>query len=304
MSRLTKPKPDVYQIITDRILQALDKGVIPWRKPWRGGSQGQPKSLATRKNYRGINVWLLSMAAQDAGYTSPYWTTYKKAQELGGQVRKGEKSTVVVFWKHIEKERTTDSGSIVKDDIWFLRYYRVFNIDQCDDLNPDKLPIDVQPDTDEKELDFEPIELCEQIVTNMQKRPEITHDNERRAYYRPSTDTVHLPDRKHFETIPEYYQVAFHELGHSTGHESRLGRKNFNVAAFGSGNYGKEELVAEFCASMLCGVCGIENDTIDQSASYIDNWKRAIKGDKKLVIQAASAGQKAADYITGKAVAL
>ena len=89
MANLTKPKPDVYQIITDRILQALDKGVVPWRKPWRGGSQGQPKSLATRKNYRGINVWLLLMAAQDAGYTSPYWTTYKKAQELGGQVRKG-----------------------------------------------------------------------------------------------------------------------------------------------------------------------------------------------------------------------
>lgn len=297
MSRLTKPHKDVYQIITDRILESLDKGVVPWHKPWRGGSQGQPKSLSTRKPYRGINVWLLSMAAQDAGYTSPYWVTYKKAQELGGQVRKGAKSTVVVFWKHIEKEKTTDSGSIVKDDIWFLRYFNVFNIDQCENLNPDKLPIDASPDADEKELEFEPIEYCEYIITNMQKRPEIVHDNERRAYYRPSTDTVHLPDRKHFDNESGYYQVMFHELGHSTGSENRLGRKDFNGGSFGTHDYGKEELVAEFCASMLCGVCGIENDTIERSASYIDNWKRAIKGDKKLVIQAASAGQKAADYI-------
>jgi len=297
MASLTKNKSDVYQIITDRILQALDKGVVPWRKPWRGGSQGQPKSLSTRKPYNGINVWLLSMAATDAGYTSPYWVTYKKAQELGGQVRKGEKSTIAVFWKQYEKERTDDTGAIVKDEIWLLRYYNLFNVDQCDNLNPDKLPIDVQPDTDKKELDFQPIEYCEHIVTNMQRRPEITHSNERRAYYRPSTDTVHLPDRKHFETETGYYSVAFHELGHSTGHEIRLGRKNFNVASFGSGNYGKEELVAEFCASMLCGICGIDNETIDQAASYIDNWKRTIKADKKLVVQAASAGQKAADYI-------
>lgn len=296
MANLTQNKSDVYQIITDQILKALDEGTIPWRRPWRGGSAGRPKSLATRKPYNGVNVWLLTMAAHSAGYASPYWTTYRKAQELGGQVRKGEKSTIAVFWKCYEKERTNDAGSIVKDEFWVLRYYRLFNIDQCDNLDPAKLPVDaVEPD--ETELDFEPVAACENIVANMQKRPDITHSNERRAYYRPSTDTVHLPDRKHFENESLYYQVAFHELGHSTGHELRLGRKNFNVAAFGSGNYGKEELIAEFCASMLCGICGIDNETIDQAASYIDNWKRVIKADKKLVIQAASAGQKAADYI-------
>lgn len=299
MSNVSKNKPDVYQIITDQILEALDKGTVPWRRPWRGGSAGRPKSLATRKPYNGVNVWLLTMAAQAAGYNSPYWTTYKKAQELGGQVRKGEKSTVAVFWKRFEKERTNDAGKIEKDEFWMLRYYRVFNIDQCDNLNPDKLPIDAVP-VDEKELDFESIEACESIVTNMPKRPEITHSDQRSAYYRPSTDEVHMPNKKHFETEEGYYCTLFHELAHSTGHEIRLNRKgDKKIAAFGSADYGKEELIAEFTSCMLCGITGIESATIDNSASYIDNWRKAIKKDRKLVVQAASAGQKAADYIRG-----
>jgi len=298
MSTVSRKKPDVYQIITDRILEALDKGTVPWRKPWRGGSAGQPKSLATRKPYNGVNVWLLSMSAQAAGYTSPYWVTYKKAQALGGQVRKGEKSTVAVFWKRYEKERTNDAGSIVKEDFWMLRYYRLFNIDQCDNLDPNKLPVDAIP-VDGKELDFEPLAACESIVRNMPKRPEITHSGERRAYYRPSVDEVHMPDKKHFENEPLYYSILFHELGHSTGHSIRLNRKESGVAAFGSANYSKEELVAEFASCMLCGIAGIESATIENSASYIDGWQKAIKKNRKLVILAASAGQKGADYIRG-----
>ena len=297
MRTVAKRKPDVYQIITDQILKALDEGTVPWRKPWRGGSAGRPKSLATRKPYNGINVWLLSMSAMSAGYESPYWTTYKKAQELGGQVRKGEKSTVAVFWKCYEKERTNDAGSIVKEEFWILRYYRLFNIDQCDNLNPDKLPVDAVPDADEQELVFEPLDTCEQIVANMPKRPEMTHSNERRAYYRPSTDQVHMPDKQHFENEPMYYNVLFHELSHSTSHSTRLNRKESDLAAFGGCSYGKEELIAEFSACMLCGIAGIESATIENSAAYIDSWTKAIKKDRKLVIQAASAGQKAADYI-------
>jgi antirestriction protein ArdC len=298
MSTVSRKKPDVYQIITDKILEALDKGTVPWRKPWRGGSAGQPKSLATRKPYSGVNVWLLTMSAQAAGYTSPYWVTYKKAQELGGQVRKGEKSTIAVFWKCYKKEKTNDAGAIVNDDYWVVKYYRLFNVDQCDNLDPNKLPVDAVP-VDEKELDFEPVTACESIVANMPKRPEITHSGERRAYYRPSKDEVHMPDKKHFENEPLYYSVLFHELGHSTGHSIRLNRKESGVAAFGSANYGKEELVAEFASCMLCGIAGIESATIENSASYIDGWSKAIKKNLKLVMQAASAGQKAADYIRG-----
>jgi antirestriction protein ArdC len=298
MSTVSKNKPDVYQIITDRILEALDKGTVPWRKPWRGGSAGQPKSLATRKPYNGVNVWLLTMSAQAAGYMSPYWVTYKKAQELGGNVRKGEKSTIAVFWKRYAKDRTDDAGNVVKDEFWLLKYYRLFNIDQCDNLDPDKLPVDAVP-VDEKELDFEPLAACESIVANMPKRPEITHSGERRAYYRPTTDEVHMPDKKHFENEPLYYSVLFHELGHSTGHSIRLNRKESAVAAFGTSTYSKEELVAEFASCMLCGIAGIESATIENSASYIDGWSKAIKKNRKLVMQAASAGQKAADYIRG-----
>ena len=180
-----------------------------------------------------------------------------------------------------------------------LRYYCLFNIEQCDNLNPDKLPVDAAPDIDEQCLAFEPVTACEQIIEHMPNRPEITHSSERRAYYRPSTDGVHMPDKKHFESEPAYYNVLFHELGHSTGHESRLNRKESAVAAFGSVTYGKEELVAEFTACMLCGITGIESATIDNSAAYIENWTQAIKKDRKLVLQAASAGQKAADYIRG-----
>ncbi len=297
MNTVPKARTDVYSIVTEKILEALDQGTVPWRKPWRGGSSAMPKSLATRKPYRGVNVWLLSMSAQAAGFTSPYWITYKKAQTLGGQVRKGEKSTLAVFWKMTERETTTDSGAVEKTSYFVLRYYRLFNIDQCDNLDPDKLPVDAVPDVDETELHFEPIQACQHVIDSMPNRPTIDHDNERQAYYRPSTDSVHMPDRKHFENESAYYNVLFHELGHSTGHESRLSRKESAVAAFGSHKYGKEELVAEFCSCFLCGVTGIESATIDNSAAYIANWSKAIKSDRKLVVLAASAGQKAADFI-------
>ena len=290
---------DVYSIVTERILDALDAGVVPWRQSWRGGAACIPKSLSTRKPYRGVNVWLLTMSAQAAGFQSPYWVTYKKAQSLGGQVRKGEKSTLVVFWKQGEKEVTDDTGTVEKKSYFMLRYYRVFNLDQCDGLDPEKLPVDAAPDVDETVLDFKPIAACQHIIDNMPNRPAIDHDNQRAAYYRPSTDSVHMPDKQHFETETGYYNVLFHELGHSTGHQSRLDRKKFAVAAFGSSTHGKEELVAEFCACMLCGVAGIDTATIDNSAAYIASWSRAIRDDRKLVVMAASAGQKAADYIRG-----
>ncbi len=299
MANLTQNKSDVYQIVTDQILKALDEGTVPWRKPWRGGSAGRPKSLSTRKPYNGINVWLLSMSAQAAGYESCYWVTYKKAQDLGGQVRKGEKSTIAVFWKKLEKEKVTDSGTIEKDEFFVMRYYRVFNLDQCDNLDPDKLPVDAKPEIDETELDFEPIAACEQIVANMPNCPAITHSGDPQAYYRPSADIVNMPNKTKFESESFYYSVLFHELSHSTGHSSRLNRQDKSIAAFGSVKYGKEELVAEFASCMLCGIAGIESATIDNSAAYIDSWSKAIKKDRKLVVQAASAGQKAADFIRG-----
>lgn len=290
----------VYEIITEQILKKLESGVIPWRKPWRGGAAFQPKSFASRKPYRGINVWLLGMAAQEKGYSSPYWITYKKAQTLGGQVRKGEKSTVAVFWKQLEREKVSDSGKIEIERHFMLRYYRLFNLEQIDDLDENKLPADAIPDDTEETLDFTPIEYCEGIASNMPNKPAIEHSNERRAYYRPSSDTVHLPNKEHFTAEPEYYSTMFHELAHSTGHETRLKRDHFKEAAFGSADYSKEELIAEFCACFLCGTAGIETATIDNSAAYIENWRKVLKANSKLVVQAAGKAQKAADYILNK----
>lgn len=290
---------NVYEIITDKILEKLEAGVVPWRKPWRGGAAFAPKSFASRKPYRGVNVWLLSMAAQSAGYNSPYWITYKKAKQLDGQVRKGEKSTVAVFWKELTREKVLLTGKISIESHWMLRYYNLFNIDQIDGLDENKLPADAMPDETET-LDFEPIEYCESIVKDMPNKPEIKHSNERRSYYRPDADIVHLPNKENFETVPGYYSVAFHELAHSTGHEKRLKRDNVTQAAFGSSDYSKEELIAEFCSCFLCGTANIETTVIDNSAAYIENWRKAIKGNVKLVVQAAAKAQKAADYILGK----
>ena len=290
---------NVYEIITEQIVKKLESGVVPWRKPWRGGAAFAPKSFASRKPYTGINVWLLGMAAQDKGYSSPYWITYKAAQKLDGQVRKGEKSTIAVFWRQFETSKVSDSGKVISDKHFMLRYYNLFNIEQIDGLDESKLPVDALPD-DTETLDFTPIEYCEHIISDMPNKPTIEHSNECRAYYRPSEDIVHLPNKEHFESVPEYYSVAFHELGHSTGHDTRLKRDTIAQAAFGSSDYSKEELIAEFCACFLCGTAGIETATIDNSAAYIDNWRKVLKANVKLVVLAAGKAQKAADYILGK----
>jgi len=295
------PRKDVYQIVTDRILELLDKGTVPWRKPWQGGAVCQPKNLVSKKPYRGINIFLLGITATSTGYRSPYWLTYKQATDLGGHVRKGEKSTLVVFWKinqKIETDNETGDKKIVNYPV--LRYYNVFNLDQCDDVNPDKIPEDARIDEDDL-LDFEPLAACDNIVEHYSDRPIIEHDREPRAYYRPSADKVHMPDKELFNSIPEYYSTLFHELTHSTGHETRLNRDGITeMAAFGSALYSKEELTAEMGAAMLCGMAGIDNQTIDNSAAYIDGWRSKIKGDKKLVVNAAARAQKAVDYILGE----
>jgi len=279
---MSKEKVDVYQIVTDRIIGMLEDGVVPWNKPWATGSDA-PMNLVSKKAYRGVNVWLLSCA----GFSSPYWVSYKQATELGGQVRKGEKSTPVVYWKMFE---TIDKDTKEKKVIPMLRYYNVFNVSQCDGLN---IPV-----TDEPQITFNPIEEAEKIVANMQKKPVITH-SEQSAYYRRDSDIVNMPQKETFKGEAEYYSTLFHELTHATGHESRLGRFQNVVSKFGDTNYAKEELVAEMGASYLCGVAGIVDRTIDNSAAYIASWLKRLKDDKKLVVSAAGKAHAACDYILG-----
>jgi antirestriction protein ArdC len=275
---------DVYQIVTDRVISLLEAGTVPWRKPWAGGEYQFPRNLVSGKEYRGVNVWLLSCA----GFGSPYWVSYKQAAERGGQVRKGEASSLAVFWKRLEVD---DKATGDKKWVPLLRYYRVFNVEQCDGLQ--------YPKPEPRGVEFNPIAAAESIVEAMPKRPEIRH-GEARAYYRRSADLVNMPARDSFEIEAEYYNTLFHELVHATGHESRIGRQLNEQANFGSSSYAKEELLAEMGASYLSATAGTLHGTVNNSASYIASWLERLRNDRKLVVTAAAAAQKATDFILGK----
>ncbi len=275
----------VYEIVTQQITDLLEKGEIAWKKPWK--STGGARNLVSKKQYRGINQFLLNCSP----YSSPYWLTFKQATEKGGSIKKGEKSTLVVFWKLLNTvQEDADAGGdsqIVK--VPLLRYYRVFNLEQTEGIE--------HPPEETIANPFTPIEQAEQVIQDMPLKPEIKHGGDR-AYYSPMLDYVQMPNQETFDTPESYYNVLYHELGHSVGHQSRLNRKGVTEPTyFGSHAYSQEELVAEFCASMLCGVTGIEQATIENSAAYIQGWLKVLKNDKKLLVHAAAQAQKAADYI-------
>ena len=286
-----------YEVITNKILEALDKGKIPWHKSW---TSGFPMNLVTKKGYRGINAFVLNMM----GFESPYFLTYKEALKFGGNVKKGEKGCPIVFWKWLEKKEKksaedeevtelTENDVIKGRKIPFLRYYTVFNVSQCENLPADKIPA-----IESRVID--PIEQCEAVVAGMPERPEISFNNGR-AFYDSSTDAVGMPVLGSFINAEEYYSTLFHELTHSTGHPRRLNRKEtIEHEEFGSQSYVKEELIAEMGAAFLCGQCQIENKTIANQTAYIQGWLKSLKNDKTMVIMAAAQAQKASDYITKK----
>jgi antirestriction protein ArdC len=274
----------IKALVTERIIEKLEAGTIPWRKPWAGGVM--PTNLASGHTYKGINIFQLSCS----DYASPYWLTYAQAKKLGGNVKKGEKSTPVIFWKIVHKADPEDPNGFSTFPI--LKYYRVFNIEQCENLPADKIP-------ETKQIDFNPIEKCEDTVSSYEVKT--THGGGRACYY-PSTDEINMPEPEAFDSEADYYSTRFHEMAHSTGHKSRLARKSISggVSPFGSTDYGEEELIAEMTACMLAAHCGIENNTIDNSAAYVASWLKKIKRDNNLVIHAAGKAQKAFELITGQ----
>jgi len=271
-----------YDVVTESIIKQLESGVAPWQKPWRTEI---PANLLSKKEYRGINIFLLACQ----GYGSRYWLTYRQAQALGGSVRKGEHGSKVVFWKiHEYRKENSETGEAENHKSILLRYYAVFNLEQCEGIK--------SPETARV---INPIERCESIVRSMPNPPGFAQDS--RAFYRPSTDTVGMPARSAFHTAEEYHSTLFHELTHSTGHPSRVGREGImNHNPFGSEDYSKEELVAEMGAAMLCGVAGIESRTLQNSAAYLQSWINKLKSDSRLIVSAASQAQKAADYILAR----
>jgi antirestriction protein ArdC len=278
----------VYEIITEKIIKQLESGAAPWRKPWTCQT---PANLITQKEYRGLNVFTLA----SQGFPSRFWLTFKQASQLGGKIRKGEKSSPVIFWNVGEDEETvTSDGTKNTSRHFLLRYYNVFNFAQTESIDiPDSLLQETRTN--------DPIAACELIVAKMPNPPAFEQSD--KAWYSASSDVVGMPARGLFHSSEEYYATEFHELAHSTGHAKRLHRENFdNPISFGSDSYSKEELIAEMTAAMLCGIAGIEQKTLENSAAYLKTWIARLKSDSRLIVSAASHAQRAADFIQDNGV--
>ena len=281
-------KASIYETVTNRILAQLEQGRIPWRKTW---ACGLPKSLTTGREYRGVNILLLGSAA----YSSRYWVTYREALRLGGHVRKGEKATPVVYWKwrteeDLQKLRAKTGKESFAPCVPFVS--AVFNLDQVEKVT--------RPDDDVGQQPHRRLEIAESLFEVMPDKPEIKHATTDQPCYQPGLDRVLMPHLSQFESADSYYAVFYHELVHSTGHAKRLRR--FTDGQSGQiEKYSFEELVAEFGAAFLCGFAGIKNPETDAlQVGYIQGWMEVLKNDSRMVVKAASAAQRAADYIRGK----
>lgn len=269
---------DIYAEITNRIVSEMESGLIPWQKPWV--ASGGCVSYATGKPYSLLNQMLLGRPGE--------YATYKQIQQAGGYIKKGQKASMVVFWKWIEQE---DEETGEKKEIPFLRYYNVFHIDQCEGLKPRHAePLPQTANADQK---AEAI-ICDYLKTSGVK---LNHEQGDRAFYRPSDDSITLPLLAQFKETAEYYSTAFHEMIHSTGHMSRLNRLE-KTAFFGTEAYSKEELVAEIGASALVHIAGLETSaSFRNNAGYIQNWLKVLRNDRKVIVSASGRADKAVSYI-------
>lgn len=294
----TTPK-NVYQMVTDRIIAQMEQGIIPWHKPWHGilgkrSSEDCAVSYESGRPYSLLNQFLLGEAGE--------YATFNQIKARGGMIRKGEKSRMVVFYTQIVKEdpdRKDEDGNPKVVSIPVLKYYNVWNINQCEGLAA-RWEGGKQPEAPQTE----PLEAAEAIVAGYMtsaNHPRLEVKISDRAFYRPATDEVVVPMLSQYDDAAEYYSTAFHELTHSTGHASRLNRKGVTgVAAFGSETYSKEELVAEIGAAMLVSHAGIPSGrAFKNSVAYLQSWLRALKSDNKMIVWAAGQAEKAAKYILG-----
>jgi len=272
---------NVYELVTNRILAELEKGVIPWRKPW---SDCAPINYLTRKRYRGINLWLLPHGGE--------YLTFKQCQECGGKIKKGEKSHIITFFKMIE-HMDEKTGELKEHP--YLKYSNVFHISQCEGITS---KLELVPEVD-------PIEAAQDIVEDYVSRSGVNFihvTGSDRACYSPPLDKILMPAISQFESNSEYYSTAFHEMAHSTGRENRLNRIN-KLANFGTETYSKEELIAELSSAMLMNTTGIEQPaTFENSTAYIQGWSKKLQEDKKAIVNAAGQAQKAVDYILERTV--
>lgn len=282
---------EVYEKVTAQILAALEAGTVPWTQPWVGGSQRNALSL---RPYSGINVWVTSLVASLRGYTTSGWVTFRQALDLGCVVRKGEKGTTVMFMSRVEKRKSVADkkrSPEEKPESYFMaRAFTVFNLDQLADLEGKEGSLERAKKRVDIRFEHDPVAACEEMVT---KSGATIQHGAFDACYVPSLDEIRMPVRSSFPSAPRYYATLFHEMGHWTGHESRLKRDLRN--RFGSEAYATEELVAELTAAFLSHRFGFE--VVSQSAAYLASWIRAIKTNPSVLVSAASMASKAADFL-------
>lgn len=280
-----KTKFDIYQTITDRIINQLKSGHIPWVKTWKGVNTGAFNRVS-KQPYSLLNQMLLK---HDGEYAS-----FKQWTELGGHIRKGEKSEIVVYWNIIDKEVTNKDGEKEVKHIPLLKYYNVFHISQVDGVEPLEKPLS----------DIQPIESAEKVINDYVNREGINYREtvSNKAYYSPLMDAVVVPSKNQYTNINDFYATAFHELTHSTGYNSRLARiSTTNIAAFGSHEYSKEELIAEIGSASLLNLLGLETSkTFRNTTAYIQSWLQVLKNDNRFIVSAASKAEKAVNFILNK----
>ena len=266
----------VSEIITNIIIKKLEAGEIPWLKTWQGG---EAVNYITQKPYTGINRLLL-----DGGE----YLTYKQIQDLNGRIKKGAKSHIIVFYKPIEiVDNETDEIKLIK----YLRYYKVFSLSDVEGIESKQI-IQEKPNYT--------IEECETLINTYINKSGILFESQKlssKAYYSPSADKIVIPKIEQFNNSKSYYATAFHEMAHSTGHESRLNRLT-KTAHFGNEEYSREELTAEITSAMLCRYSGIDtSEIIDNAAGYIQSWLKALKQDKSMILVASAKAEEAYNYI-------
>jgi antirestriction protein ArdC len=287
---------NAYAVVAQTIINQLEQGTAPWRKEWVSSGY-VPKSLSTKKPYTGINHWLLSFTAMAKEFESPWWGTFKQVKAMGGSVRKGEKGSPVVLYKSIDSKVTEGEIEVERKAV-IVTYFTVFNAEQVE--WEDGAPAYEKP---KARAHAEVILSAQKVVDGYYKREQdliITYAGDR-AFYSPSKDSITVPTPETFTSDEAFYATLFHEMGHSTGHEKRLNREGvIENHYFGSELYSEEELVAEFTSAFLSSETGIAPSTIDNSASYIASWLKALKNEPKMLVKAVARAQSASDYILGK----
>lgn len=283
--------PDVYQIVTDRIINALSFGEIPWHRPWCS-VDGGAYSRVTGRPYSLLNQMLLS-------HTGEY-ASLKQWIAIGGKIRKGEKPEIIVFWKWPEKtvkryDGNEEEEKTVVTENPILRYYRVFHISQVEGVAPNERKVRL--------YDTKAIDRAEKLlkVYCIREGIQLECEPSNEAYYSPNRDVIHIPDIRQFPYAEEYYSIALHEAIHSTGHATRLNRKGLQTVTFGSKEYSKEELIAEIGSACLMNHLGIETDRSFMNATgYIQGWLSVLSNDKKIIVISACQAEKSAKYIVGQ----